>query len=78
MTDEVLKELWAIKDNIGKDHGYNINVLAEYFIQKQSSHRGRLRRDERELNAQSGDRGFFSPGSHNTPRADPHGALPPE
>jgi hypothetical protein len=28
--------------------------------------------------AQSGRRGFLSPGSHNTPQAGPHGALPPD
>lgn len=54
MTDEVLKELWAIKDNIAKEHGYNIDSLAEYFLQKQSSRRGRFRRDERNLKAEQG------------------------
>ena len=29
MTDEVLKELWATKDNIAKEHGYNIDGMAE-------------------------------------------------
>jgi hypothetical protein len=54
MTDEVLKELWAIKDNIAKEHGYNIDGLAEYFLQKQSSRRGRFHRDERNLKAEQG------------------------
>jgi hypothetical protein len=54
MTDEVLKELWATKDNIGKEHGYNIDELAEYFIQKQSSHHSRFHRDEQDLKAEQG------------------------
>jgi len=28
--------------------------------------------------AQSGCRGYFSPGSHSTPHAGPRGALPPD
>ncbi len=54
MTDEVLKELWAAKDNIAKEHGYDIDGLAEYFIRKQSSRRGRFRRDERSPQAEQG------------------------
>ena len=30
------------------------------------------------MHGQSGRRGFFSPGSHSTPHAGPHGALPPD
>ena len=52
MTDEVLKELWATKDSIAKEHGYNIDELAEYFLQKQSSRRGRFRLDEQNLKAE--------------------------
>ena len=51
---EVLEELWATKDNIAKEHDYNIDGLAEYFLQKQSSRRGRFRRDERDLKAEQG------------------------
>jgi hypothetical protein len=52
MTDEVLTELWIAKDNIAKEHGYNIDALAEYFIREQSSHHGRIRGDERDPKAQ--------------------------
>ena len=31
MTDDVLKELWAIKDNIAKEHDYKIDQLAKFF-----------------------------------------------
>lgn len=54
MTDEVLKELWATKDNIAREHGYNIDGLAEYFLRKQASRCGRFRRDERDLKAEEG------------------------
>lgn len=54
MNDEVLRELWAIKDNIAKEHSYNIDELAEYFLQKQSSRRGGFHRDERNMQAKQG------------------------
>lgn len=54
MTDEILEELWATKDHIAKEHGYDIDGLAEYFLRKQSSRRGRFRRDERDLKAEQG------------------------
>ena len=54
MTDEILEELWATKDRIAKEHGYDIDGLAEFFLQKQSSRRGRFRRDERDLKAEQG------------------------
>ena len=31
-----------------------------------------------QIRAKSGRRGFLSPGSHSTPHAGPHGALPPD
>jgi len=52
MTDEVLKELWTTKDSIAKEHGYNIDALAEYFLQKQSARHGRFHREERDMNAE--------------------------
>jgi len=52
MTDEILEELWATKDHIAKEHGYDIDGLAEYFLQKQSSRRSRFRGDERDLKAE--------------------------
>jgi hypothetical protein len=54
MTDEILEELWAAKDQIAKEHGYDIDGLAEYFSQKQSSRRGKFRRDDRDLKAEQG------------------------
>ena len=31
MSDEVIKELWEIKDNIAREHGNDVNRLAVYF-----------------------------------------------
>lgn len=35
MTNEVLFELWATKDNIAKEHDYDIDSLAAYYRHKQ-------------------------------------------
>ena len=43
MTDEILKELWDTKDNIAKEHGYGVDALAEYYIEKQATRHDRLR-----------------------------------
>ena len=40
MTDEVLKELWDTKDSIAKEYGYNIDRLADYYLNKQASRHG--------------------------------------
>ena len=54
MTDEVMKELWATKEKIANEHRYDIDELAEYFLQKQSSCRGKFHRDERDLKVEQG------------------------
>jgi hypothetical protein len=35
MTNEVLFELWTTKDNIAKEHDYDIDSLAAYYRDKQ-------------------------------------------
>jgi hypothetical protein len=35
MATEVLTELWKIKDDIAKEHGYDIDNLAKYLMEKQ-------------------------------------------
>ena len=40
MTDEVLKELWNTKDSIAREHGYSIDVLADFYLKKQASRHG--------------------------------------
>jgi hypothetical protein len=49
MTDEVLKELWAVKDAIARDHNYDIDRLADYFFQKQSFCRSKFRRSDTDM-----------------------------
>lgn len=31
MTDEIIKELWAVKDAIACEHAYDIDTLVDYF-----------------------------------------------
>ena len=35
MTDEIIEELWRIKDNIARDHGYNLDTLVAYLQSKE-------------------------------------------
>ena len=34
MTDEIIKELWEIKDNIAKEHEYDLDSLVAYLQTK--------------------------------------------
>jgi hypothetical protein len=36
MADMIIKELWGIKDEIAKEHGYDIDRLVSHFIAKRS------------------------------------------
>ena len=41
MVDEIIKELWDIKDQIAKEHGYNIDRFVAYLremSEKKDSH----------------------------------------
>ena len=31
MTDEIIRELWRIKDEIGKEHGYDLDALGAHL-----------------------------------------------
>ena len=35
MTDEIIQELWRIKDSIARDHGYDLDVLVAYLRGKE-------------------------------------------
>ena len=37
MVDETLKELWAIKDDIAREHGYDLDALVAYLRSKPKS-----------------------------------------
>ena len=34
MSDEIIKELWQIKDRIAQEHGYNIEALVTHLQTK--------------------------------------------
>jgi len=34
MPDEIIKELWQIKDDIAREHGYDIEALVAYLQAK--------------------------------------------
>ena len=34
MSDEIIKELWQIKDSIAQEHGYDIETLVTYLQTK--------------------------------------------
>ena len=34
MSDEIIEELWRIKDSIAREHGYDIEALAAYLQNK--------------------------------------------
>ena len=34
MSDEIIEELWRIKDSIAQEHGYDIEALAAYLQSK--------------------------------------------
>jgi len=36
MADEIIKELWKIKDGIAKEYGYDVKALASYLKTKKS------------------------------------------
>ena len=46
MTDETLKKLWDTKDNIAGEHGYSVDALAKYYIEKQSARHDDFRERE--------------------------------
>ena len=42
MSDEVIEELWRIKDEIAREHGYDIESLAAYLQSKERTERRRV------------------------------------
>lgn len=35
MSDEIIEELWLVKDEIAREHGYDVESLAAYFQGKE-------------------------------------------
>ena len=43
MADEIIEELWRIKDEMAREHGYDIERVAAYFQRRE---RERARQNE--------------------------------
>ncbi len=52
MTDEILQELWNTKDNIAKEHGYDIDDLAAYYLHKQTTRLQTLGQEKTNIKAE--------------------------
>ena len=48
MADEIIEELWRIKDDVAREHGYDIDRLAAYFRRRERE------REAREARAATG------------------------
>ena len=35
MPDEIIKELWRVKDDLAREHGYDVRALAAYLQEKE-------------------------------------------
>ena len=44
MADEIIEEVWRIKDELAREHGYDLDRLGAYFRERE---RQRERREER-------------------------------
>ncbi len=42
MTDEIITELWAVKDDIAREHGYDLDALAVHFQATQRTENQRV------------------------------------
>lgn len=43
MADEIIEEVWRIKDEMAREHGYDLDRLGAYFQQRE---RERMRQEE--------------------------------
>jgi hypothetical protein len=55
---------------------YSVSQLDEFLSDTDIAQIGSRNMEIREINSESGSRGFFSPGPHTTRRAGPHRAVP--
>ena len=46
MTDQTLRELWKIKDDIAKEHGYDLDSLVRYLRSKRTAGDARASRSD--------------------------------
>lgn len=54
MIDQTLKDLWKIKDNIAKEHGYDLDALVSYLQSKSRSRDSNVLRGVQTKDAESG------------------------
>ena len=60
MIDQTLKELWDIKDNIAKEHDFDLDDLATYLQLKSQSRHGDVFKYIRRREAEIGDQAVDS------------------
>ena len=51
MADEIIEEVWRIKDEIAREHGYDLDRLGAYFRERE---RQRVQREEERAAAAKG------------------------
>ena len=70
MPDELIEELWRIKDNIAREHGYDVDALVAHLRTRERAESRRVvdLRAAREAakHVASGKRAEPAPGSHDT------------
>ena len=54
MADEIIEEVWRIKDEIAREHGYDLDRLGAYFRERE---RRKARREEERSGAGEGTAG---------------------
>lgn len=59
MADEIIEEVWRVKDEIAREHGYDIDRLAAYFRR-----RGREREAREARAAKEGGESAAADGQH--------------
>ena len=70
MPDELIEELWRIKDGIAREHGYDVDALVDHLRTRERMESRRVvdlraAREAAEHGA-SGKRAEPAPGSHDT------------
>ena len=54
MADEIIEEVWRIKDELAREHGYDLDRLGAYFRKRE---RQRAQREEEQAAAGEGTAG---------------------
>ena len=54
MPDEMIEEVWRIKDELAREHGYDVDRLGAYFRERE---RQRAQREKESAGTAAGDAG---------------------